>query len=275
MAQTSRTREPWPLSYPDDWETHVQELTGPVLLDVAGYVTPVDLRAEQVRCVLLPLLAHVRERREANPAGRLMVGLAGVPGGGKSTFAALLAWVARRVWPAGGLVVLGMDGWHWPNAVLDRRTIVDLQGRRVPLRRRKGGPESFDVDALANALQRLKAGEDLRLPVYDRRLHDPRPEALCVGSEAGVVLVEGNYLLSPQPPWVRLLALWDLRLFLECDLDRAATQIMGRHMKGGSSEQEARDKYESNDRLNMVAVAATEPQAELTVQWFPAPRLRA
>ncbi len=74
-----------------------------------------------------------------------MAGLGGIPGSGKSTFAAALALVAGRIWPAGWLAVVGMDGWHYPNAVLDKKTIIDekrssrsaaeTQGRAAVLRR--------------------------------------------------------------------------------------------------------------------------------------------
>src|SRR5690606_6090836 len=126
---------------------------------------------------------------------RLLAGLAGIPAGGKSTFTAALAHVAGRVLGPDRFITIGMDGWHLPNAILDRRWTTDEHGHRVPLRRRKGGPQSFGVLAMTAALRQLReARRTVRLPVYDRRLHDPVPDGITVGQEVDIILIEGNYL---------------------------------------------------------------------------------
>jgi pantothenate kinase len=193
-------------SFPPSWTDLTRDLAGPVTLDIAGYAIAIEITADQLARVYLPLLASLTE--STADGRRVLAGLAGIPGGGKSCFAAALAHVAQRVLPADCFMVVGMDGWHWPNAVLDQRTTLDTAGKPIPLRRRKGGPESYDVAALIAALRELRtADRPVRLPVYDRQRHDPVSDVLTVPPETRIVLLEGNYLLNSMPPWDQVGAL--------------------------------------------------------------------
>ena len=148
-------------------------------------------------------------------------------------------------------------------------------GERIPLRKRKGGPESFDVSALASALQLLRqAATVVRVPVYDRRLHEPVPDGLQITPAARIVLIEGNYLLSPSPPWDAVSGCLRPRLFLDVDLPAARERVIARHMRGGSSAEEAVARFEGNDRLNTEAVLATRSRADWLVSLTPSARLR-
>ncbi len=83
---------------------------------------------------------------------------------------------------AGHAAVLPMDGFHYPNAYLDAHTIADRQGREVVLRSVKGSPPSYDVEGFIETLRRLRAGEAVAAPRYDRRLHDPVPDDIRIGA---------------------------------------------------------------------------------------------
>ena len=72
--------------------------------------------------------------------GRVLLGIAGCPGAGKSTLsAAITADVASSV-------VVPMDGFHMLNEDLVRL------GRRD----RKGAPDTFDVDGYVSMLRRVR-----------------------------------------------------------------------------------------------------------------------
>jgi len=257
---------------PSSWLERIGVLAGPVTLEVAGYATRLDITAVQLERVYLPLLALL-EDRAAN--GRVVAGLAGVPGSGKSTFAGALAYVADRVLGPGRFAVVGIDGWHYPNEILDQLTTTDAAGKRVSLRERKGAPESFDVAALAEALQRLRdTDEPVRLPVYDRRRHDPVPDGLQVTPEARMVLVEGNFLLGGTPPWDAVSSLLDPRLFLVSASALARERVVARHIRGGCTPSEADAKYANNDRINAEIVQAAVGRADFVIQLEPHPILR-
>ncbi len=314
-ADTGTMREePALTEFPSNWLDHLDALAGRITLDVAGYSTRVEVTKAQLQRVCFPLLAMLADLGDAsrepgrprphfdngsepgrprphfdnssepgrprpgfrrNRGGRVLAGLAGIPGGGKSTFAAVLSHVARHVLPPEGLVVVGMDGWHFPNAVLDQRTTRDAAGNVISLRQRKGAPESFDVAALAAALRELQAVDyPVSLPVYDRLRHDPVPDTLTVSPPTRVVLIEGNYLLSNTPPWNEVCALLRPRLWLECDPAIARERIIARHVRGGLNPEQAEAKYEINDRLNIETVLATLSGADYRIQLEPEPVVR-
>jgi pantothenate kinase len=108
------------------------------------------------------LAVMVQRMRGVHPASaRLIVGLAGAPGTGKSTAAAALA---ARLPDA---VVLPMDGFHLPQAELVR----------LDRRERMGAPDTYDVDAFVALLAALRdlrnSGATLRAPSFDRRVEEP------------------------------------------------------------------------------------------------------
>lgn len=254
------------------WLEMSADLVGQHQLDVAVHAVEVDLTADALRQAYLPLLQAILDM--AGDARRVLVGLAGIPGSGKSTFAAVLGRVAGRVLGAGQLVVVGMDGWHWPNAELDRRTTTDEVGRVRSLRERKGSPESFDTMSLVDAVDELaKADRDVSLPVYDRRSHEPIADGLVVSADACIVLFEGNYLLLSDAPWDQVSSRFALRLFLESDRAMARRRVIERHVRGGSSLEEAERKYDGNDRLNTDIVLASAGLADVRIQLEPEPRL--
>ncbi|MHC4675517.1 MAG: nucleoside/nucleotide kinase family protein [Planctomycetota bacterium] len=259
--------------YPQAWSQHLTTLTGSATLDVAGYETNIEVTEVQLVRVYFPLLAMLDELHRTNNH-RIIAGLAGIPGSGKSTFTATLARIAQAVLQPKRLVVAGMDGWHWPNTVLDQRTIADSAGNQIPLRERKGCPQSFDTDVLADAVKQLQQSQHyIKLPVYDRQQHEPVPEHLIVEPQTGIVLVEGNYLLCSTPPWHKISSQLNPKLFLVCDPDIARRRIIERHIRGGSTPQQAQDKYQINDRANTEIVLTSAAQADLRIQFEPQPMI--
>lgn len=260
-------------AYPPEWVGLAGGLAGSQKLNVAGYEVDVQVTVEQLDFVYLPLLAMLASY--SGGERRVLAGLGGIPGSGKSTFAATVALVAGRIWPSGRPAVVGMDGWHYPNVVLDARSVLDEKGQSVPLRRRKGGPQSFDVSAMADALESLRPmHRPVNLPAYDRRLHDPVPGAIVIDAETQIVLVEGNFVLSTGSPWDKVSSLLRPRFFLEADPAVARERIIKRHIRGGASPEQAREKFETNDLLNIATAEETAAHADFVVRLDPNPQIR-
>ena len=148
---------------------------------------------------------------------RLVIGVAGPPGCGKSAFSALLAAVinartAQDISCQDTACVVGMDGWHYPNSYLDHHTFLQ-SGKMVHLRSIKGAPETFDAQAMLTCLERIRQGGTVDYPVYSRRLHDPIPNGGQIRLNHRYVIVEGNYLFLNEPPWDAFRATFDVRHF--------------------------------------------------------------
>ena len=221
--------------------------TARVLVD--AHEAEVEVDPHLVDEVLLPVLARLAAA--AGPDRRRYVFLAAPPASGKSTLAAILK---DRAGHAHGLDldVVGMDGFHHPQAHLESHHVV-RDGESVPLSAVKGAPESFDVAGLARHLE-LGRTRSLRWPTYDRVLHDVVPGAQSV--EAGLVLVEGNYLLLDEPGWCALSDHSDFNIFLEAEPEALRERLISRKVRGGMSREAATDFYDRSDRLNVERVLA-------------------
>ncbi|MCV7415758.1 nucleoside/nucleotide kinase family protein [Mycolicibacterium litorale] len=174
-------------------------------------------------------------------SGRVMIGITGPPGTGKSTLARL---VAERFGPIASYVP--MDGFHLSNAQLDRL------GRR----RRKGAPDTFDANGYLATLTRIAAAHrhsDVYVPDFDRSLEEPVAAGRVVPADARLVVTEGNYL-----------GLWDgvrplLARLYYLDVDRAVrrARLIARHVAGGRSDAEAAQWVDTVDETNADLIVAT------------------
>ncbi|MBP7000898.1 nucleoside/nucleotide kinase family protein [Amaricoccus sp.] len=189
-------------------------------------------------------------------AGRRIVGVAGAPGSGKSTFAEALAAAleARGVAAA----VLPMDGFHFDDMVLNAR------GHRP----RKGAPHTFDVDGLAALLGRLAAddGREVAVPVFDRAIEIARAGARIIGPEVRLVVVEGNYLLLDDPAWARLRDAFDATVFLDVPEPALETRLQARWTGYALTPDEIVAKLEGNDLPNARLVARSSAPADFVVR---------
>lgn len=177
---------------------------------------------------------------------RILVGIAGPPGVGKSTLAAALA--ARLGATA---LVVPMDGFHLPQARL-----VEL-GRRE----RMGAPDTFDVEGFT-ALR--KPGE-VRAPLFDRVTEEAVPDALPIGAGHRILLVEGNYLLHDRDGWERIAPLLDAGIFLRLDDEVRRERLIARHAAYGKTPDEARAWVLRWDERNAELVADGAARADLVL----------
>jgi fructokinase len=196
------------------------------------------------------LAARIAALAAARP-GRVLIAIAGAPGAGKSTLAEALV---DRLGPEAALVP--MDGFHLDNAILDTR------GRRFA----KGSPDTFDVDGFDAVLQRLKAGGEVIVPVFDRQIDVSRGSARVVPQGARIIVAEGNYLLLREAPWHRLAALWDLTVFLDVPLAELERRLIARWHHHGLSDADARRRAQDNDIPNARRVQDGSLAADIVIR---------
>src|SRR3954470_15967473 len=186
------------------------------------------------------------------PGERRILGIAGPPGGGKST-------VARAVVAALGeqARLVPMDGFH-----LAQSELVRL-GRRE----RMGAPDTFDAAGYAALLARLRSDEPVvYAPEFRREIEEPIAGAIAVASHVPLVVTEGNYLLHDDERWAPIRPLLDETWYVETDEELRVTRLIQRHIQFGKTPEYARAWVMRSDERNADLVKATAHVADALVR---------
>jgi pantothenate kinase len=189
---------------------------------------------------------------------RVILGLAGPPGAGKSTLAAAIVSYARSLRGDDWAAVLPMDGYHLSNAQLERLGLLD----------RKGAPATFDADGYAAMLARVAAddGGDIYAPDYDRVVHhEPIAARLLIPGTARLVVTEGNYLALDDPRWRAARGHIDHLWYVEAGDELRESRLLERQLAGGRDERAAHDWVARSDRPNGELVKASKAAADRLV----------
>jgi len=187
---------------------------------------------------------------------RLLVGIAGPPASGKSTFAEAVVSQLNRSGEAGSpkAALLPMDGYHLDNGLLRSRGLLA----------RKGAPETFDSDGFCDALLGLQhANTERFFPRFDRARDLAVAGSISVGPDVEIVVVEGNYLLLQADPWSRLEGLFGLTVFLSPGRDVLRQRLQSRWLAHGFDQKTAEERVTQNDLPNADLVLDQSRTADL------------
>ena len=193
----------------------------------------------------------------ATPGGRIIVGITGSPGAGKTTLAKRLVAHINDGTDDTSAVYLPMDGFHLANATLDR----------LGLRDRKGAIETFDGWGFVALLGRVLAERDhpVYAPSFERTVDEGIAGEIAVPAAAQIVIVEGNYLLVDQEPWNRIPDLLAEAWFCETAADERLSRLVERHTRHGRSPEAALEWASSVDGANALLIEPTKQRADLVV----------
>jgi pantothenate kinase len=185
--------------------------------------------------------------------GRVLLGICGAPGAGKST-------LAEKIVAALGTeaVYVGMDGFH----------LAQVELARLNRAERKGAPDTFDASGYVNLLSRLAAEptKTVYAPEFRREIEEPIAGAVPVGPQHRIVVTEGNYLLLPDEPWCQVSGLLTETWFLAPDETTRRDRLIARHQAFGRTPTEARERTLGSDERNAVLINATLPRADLVLR---------
>jgi type I pantothenate kinase len=197
----SFTREQWAR-----FDAGSYRLAPAALTLLKGVNEPMPL--SEVDEVIGPLCRLLDVQMEANVVRPFVLAVAGSVAVGKSTFSrvlrALLAQTGRTV------ELVATDGFLWPTAILEKRNLM----------RRKGFPESYDLERMLVFLTQLRDGKsELRVPVYSHELYDIVPGQFQTISRPQILILEGLNVLqgSSRDSIVVAADYFDFSVYLDAD----------------------------------------------------------
>ena len=214
------------------------------------------------------LLALVADAAHAAKQRRILIALVGLPGSGKTILANALATKVNVESRSGIAIALGMDGFHLTKSQL--AAFPDP----VEAFNRRGAPWTFDPAAMAERLQLLRQTQEgqpasVTWPGFEHAIGDPVADAITIGAQVQLVIVEGLYLLHKGGGW-DLADAFDERWYLDLPMKLAMQRLVQRHMAAnGNTREEAERRLAVNDRLNAEIVLKTRARAQWLVRGEP------
>lgn len=139
-----------------------------------------------------------------------VIGVAGSVAVGKSTISRVLEALLAR-WPHHPRVdLVTTDGFLYPNAVLEKRGLMD----------RKGFPESYDRRSLLEFVAKAKAGEEhLEVPVYSHVAYDILDGELRAIDRPDILIIEGLNVLQAGEHGAFVSDYFDFSIFVDAAVE--------------------------------------------------------
>ena len=197
----------------------------------------------------------VRLREMLKTGSRIILGLVGPPGAGKSTVGLALRDAFRDI-----SQIVPMDGFHLANVELSR---LGRAGR-------KGAPDTFDSAGYVDLLKRLRAqspDEIIYAPEFRREIEEPIAGAIPIFPETQLLITEGNYLLLEEGHWKKVPAFLDEVWYVDVDDALRIERLAARHQQFGRSRDEAIAWVNTTDEPNARLIATGKQRANLVFRW--------
>ena len=238
--------------------------TGDIKFPASLQVTeqPIDLAGLSARQknFYLELFSEVLNVYETKRKARVVVGIAGPTGAGKSVVAVLFKEFAKQAGLPFALESITIDAYHFPNQFL-----LSHFSDGVALKQVKGRFDTYDAKSLAQDIRAFAGGKTVSFPIYSRKLHEPVSNSIVVEAKNVLLIVEGLWLLYDQGGWEAVGPLLDYSIFIDGDVAKSRNSVLKRHMTGGRTLDDAASYYERVDAKNSELVLTTKHKANKVI----------
>lgn len=200
------------------------------------------------------LAAAIEACASDKASGRILVGIAGPPGSGKSTIAANVVDILNAPSRSCRAQAISLDGFHYTRKYLD--TMPDPEEAH----RRRGSPWTFDVDGILAFVKQLHDSSEctarerakILAPSFDHALKDPKTNDIVISPDTSIVVLDGNYLLLDWPGWKEIHRLLDMKIFVNVEPSTARKRVAKRHLLSGIEPTLERgiERFDANDLIN-------------------------
>lgn len=135
-----------------------------------------------------------------------ILGIAGSVAVGKSTTSRLLKILLSEVYPDKKIELITTDGFLYPNKVLEEKGLM----------KRKGFPESYDMEKLINFINDVKNNLPAKAPVYSHEEYDIVSGKYEKLQSPDILIVEGiNVLQLPSEQQIYVSDFFDFSIYVD------------------------------------------------------------
>lgn len=151
-----------------------------------------------------------------------IIGVSGSVAVGKSTTSRLLQILLSRTFSNATVELVTTDGFLYPNAHLEEQNLL----------KRKGFPESYNMELLLDFLDNIKNGQNYQIPVYSHEIYDIVPDKKQSVTAADFVIVEGiNVFQNPQNERLYMTDFFDFSIYVDAEVENIETWYLDRFKK--------------------------------------------
>lgn len=179
----------------------------------------------------------------------LIIGIAGGSGSGKTT---VVKEIIKRL-PKDSVAVVSQDAYYFDNGHLSKEDKLKINFDH---------PNSIEWDLLNQDLDKLRAGENIEMPIYTYVTCGRSKETITIQPKK-VIIVEGILIFtSPE-----LLKRIDVKVYVAADGDERLMRIINRDMmERGRSLQAALSHYENYVRpMHLQFIEPTKRNADIII----------